>query len=277
MKKYFLFLILVVFILLSSCGINKVSKLETTTNFDNVTTTHITKTNKPDETTKKTFETQQMQSELPEEKSSTTNSKINDLTTKNQTSDTISKEPPYASYFTFEQLKEFKNACETMNDEELKQYINNSRNLWGSSIHNRETALTTLKAIESTTIALLDGNKSNFHEIHYHDNRFYITQPIIMSETKNLVCTYYTNLNEENVKTHHENTEYITYLTDVTANGVTANVYIYPNSDVDEFYAEMFVDGTRISYRVTEEQTIEEFEADFARLKFIKIGDLLNE
>lgn len=277
MKRYFLFLILVVSIFLSSCEIDKTSKLETTTNFDNITTTHITETNKSDETTTKMFETQQIQGEFLGEKSSATNSKINDITTKKQISDATSKEPPPVCYFTFDQLKVFKNACETMNEDEFSQFIKNSRNLLDGSINNLETAQIALKAIEDTTVILLDGEKSNFYEIAYHEKSLYISQPVIMSETKNLVCTYYTNLSEENVKTHHENTEYITYLTDVSVNGVTANVYIYPNGDVDEFYAEMFVDGTRISYRVTEEQTIEEFEADFARLEFVKIGDLLNE
>ena len=273
MKRYFLLLILVVFILSSSCGVDNVSKFEETTSFNNLSTTHIFK----DEITTEAFETQQTSRKLIENKNSTTNSKINKLTTKNQISDTISKEPPPVCYFTLEQLKMYKNACESMTEDEFIRFAKNSRNLLDGSINNLKAAQIALNAIEDTTVILLDGEKSNFYEIAYHEKSLYISQPVIMSETKNLVCTYYTNLSEENVKTHHENTEYITYLTDVTANGVTANVYLYPNGDVDELYAEMFIDGTRITYRVTEEQTIEEFEADFARLEFVKIGDLLNE
>ena len=207
----------------------------------------------------------------------TTNTEVNNFNSKNQSEEIITKGSPPFCYFTLEQLKTYKNACETMSEKEFERFVKNSRNFADSNIDNLETAQTVMKAIEDTTVILLDGEKSNFYEIAYHEKSLYISQPVIMSETKNLVCTYYTNLSEENVKTHHENTEYITYLTDVTANGVTANVYIYPNGDVDELYAEMFVDGTRITYRVTEEQTIEEFEADFARLQFVKIGDLLKE
>ncbi|MBQ2842376.1 MAG: hypothetical protein IJE72_05020 [Clostridia bacterium] len=276
MKKNIIFPILIALVLLSSCDNYVVDQPKSTsTEQRNTSTSHYEDYSVQEETItlSKVHNTQENSYNIL----NTTKTETSVSTTEKQNKDAANEEPPYASYFTFKQLKEFKNACETMNDEELNQYITDSRNLWGSSIHNRETALSTLDAIENTTIVLLDGDKSNFYEIHYHDERFYITQPVIMSETKNLVCTYYTNLSEENIKTHHENTEYITYFTDVTANGVTANVYISPNGDVDEFYAEMFVDGTRITYRVTEEQTIEEFEADFARLEFVKIGDLLNE
>ena len=276
MKRNIIFPILIALVLLSSCnGYIVDNPKSTSAEQNNTVTTHFEDCSVQEETM--TLSEVHNTQENPTNITNSTKAENDVSTTKKQNKDKPSEEPPYASYFTFKQLKDLKNACETMNDEELNKFITDSRNLWGSSIHNRETALTTLEAIENTTIVLLDGDKSNFYEIHYHDERFYITQPVIMSETKNLVCTYYTNLSEENVKTHHENTEYITYLTDVSANGVTANVYLFPNGDVDEFYAEMFVDGTRISYRVTEEQTIEEFEADFARLEFVKIGDLLNE
>lgn len=164
-----------------------------------------------------------------------------------------------------------------MNDEELFEYMHSKENLWGSQIFSTEEALTYIEAIENTTVILLDGKPENLKKITFHELPLYITQPITMSDTRNLVCTYYTNLSDDNIKTKHENNEYIWYVTAVTANGVTADVYMYPNGDVDEFYAEMFVDGTRIRYRVTEEQTIEEFEADFARLEFVKFGDLINE
>lgn len=190
-----------------------------------------------------------------------------------------SEAPPPASRFTLEQLKEYKNAYSTMNDEDFLQFVIKADNLADTDIRSREEGKAMVEAIENTTVVLLDADKTNFRKMNYSELSYTISQPVKMSETRNLVCTYYTDLSEDNYKKVYENSETITYVTDITVNGVTASVYRRSNSvtGVDEFLAELFVDGTRISYRVTEEQTIEEFEADLARLEFVKIGDLLEE
>lgn len=271
MKKIITIMVILL-VLFSSCAkdINSESNT-TTTEKENISDVIVFNNGE----TVKFSETQAKTQDQEDKTEHTANETENDvvITTKKR-DDNVSEEPPPMSFFTLEQLKKFKNACETMNDDEFIQFLDDSENLNSSFINNREEALSVLNAIESTTIVLLDGEKSNFNEIDYYEKGSTITQPVFMSESRNLVCCYYTNLSENNVKTQHEKLKYIA---EVTANGITAEVYLLPNGDVDEFYAEMFVDGTRITYRVTEEQTIEEFEEDFARLEFVKIGDLLEE
>ncbi len=184
-------------------------------------------------------------------------------------------EPPHMSIHTLESIAELENAHKTMSATEFAQFLWDTENYWGSSITSQEDALKVLDEIKRTTIILLDGNKDNFEEALLYEESHFLTNTIIMNDTGNIICTYYTPY-RENVKTKTlGESQKATFIKEISANGVTADVYNFDRGDKYEIYAEILVDESRIVLRVTEEQTIEEFESVFARLEFVKIGDLI--
>lgn len=211
----------------------------------------------------------------------TTSVSQEELTSENQTEnsdDYIEHEPPYMFYFTLENFVEFKNAYETMTEEEFGEFIYETKKYYGNAnIHSREDAKRIIEMAESTTVILLDGKTENFQEMDFYVENNYMFQPVIIVDgQRHIGCSYYPPLNEKSETFLYDNVEGAEFIKEVTNGEVTAKVYFYN----DEFRAEMRVNGTLIRYRVwtsTGVDSIEEFEADFARFEFAKIGDLLNE
>ena len=61
----------------------------------------------------------------------------------------------------------------------------------------------------------------------------------------------------------------------IEADSAKADIYEFENRE--GFCADGVLYGQKFTLRVSEKQTTEEFEADFSRLNFVKIGDLLSE
>ncbi len=196
-------------------------------------------------------------------------------TTKILTSDTLNENSaPQILYLTLEDIIAVETAYNNMKEEEFENFISNYPKHYNmNGIENRSDAKIILDELKETTIILLDGDKNNISEMYFYLGRNEIQQSIIVEGDRRIVCYYYTPQNINGSSSKYSNSNQANLVKEITVNGITAKVSKFPNSEL--FFADISLNNTVICYRVTEAQTIEEFEADFTRLKFVKIGDLL--
>ncbi len=184
--------------------------------------------------------------------------------------DDLSDEPPPVVYFTLESFAEFKQAYNTMSEKEFTEFLYTHGDHY-EDIESREKAKEIIEITENTTVPLLDGNKENFYKIAVYLESYDLFQPIIFSETRNVGCTYYNSKTKPQAIRSFKNDGDEAFVKEVVSNGVTAKVYY----EYNQYFIEFEVDETQVFGRFIETDNVEQIEADFARLSFAKIGDLI--
>lgn len=169
-------------------------------------------------------------------------------------------------------LKSLKKAAETMTDAEFERYLEESRLelAWLEMVNTTEKFNSLLDDIENIYVAVLDENSHNVF-LTYYVNEKRVFQSVSFSETRRFGFDFYVNIEPF----YYANMEGAKYIKTVNTDFVKADIYIFENKT--GFCADAVLGEQKFDVRVSEVQTIEEFEADFARLEFVKIGDLLNE
>lgn len=183
---------------------------------------------------------------------------------------------PQILFLTLDDIAEVEKAYNNMDEEEFIEYISNHPKHYGmNGIESRSDAKKVLDEVKETTVVLLDGEKSNVSEMYFYVERNEIQQLIVVEDEKRLACYYYTPQNTNSGASKYGNVAGAVLVTEVKSNEATAEVYQFPSSEL--FFVDISLNDTVICYRVTQEQTIEEFEEDFERLQFAKIEELLSQ
>lgn len=175
--------------------------------------------------------------------------------------------------FDIETLKALKKVAETMSDAEFESYLEESRLelAWFEMVNTIEKFNSLLDDIENIYVAVLDENLDDVF-LTYYVNEKRVFQSVTFSETRRFGFDFYISGEPLYYYANINGTEYVKT---VEINSVKADVY---RSDRrNGFCADAVLGEQEFDIRVNEAQTIEEFEEDFSRLSFVKIGDLLNE
>lgn len=272
MKKL-IYLLLIVTFVFASC--NSPSEPETTkSSLISETKVNVTLTQK--NITKKEENTSS---------ESTTNSVIS--TTK-KTDNRYNKKPteniqnssPMIAYFTLSDLKEVKQAYDTMDANDFMAYMENEKfelyiQGFGESYEN---SCILIEELCNTTLPVLDGNSQNVSELAFYWQINQIDQLIFFDETKRASVIIYTPNSTEtkalpftDVGVSLENT--------FKVNGYTINIYDKVKKETSdiEFYAEVISDDIYMVFRSADILSVDDFSTELNKLEFIKINDLLEQ
>lgn len=185
--------------------------------------------------------------------------------------------PPYFFTIDLNELREIKQAVEMMNETEFAEYMNKN---FASEVRNGMDTLNKTKSIlnelEETYIVVLDGKKENVSTLTFRSENNEIYQLVSFDEEHRISSYSYTpenthqkslKINEDSSVVKSQKIEHETY---------SAILYELDNSDYT-FLAGINTEDTFIVLRTNKIQSFEDFKTYFARLEFVKIGDLLNE
>lgn len=196
--------------------------------------------------------------------------------TEDKNSDTDHEDCPLSFFFTPQTLAEFKHAYETMTEQEFLTFVDETKDVYGiAGINSKEDAKRILDIASSITVVLIDGKPENLREIHmYVDCGMMDTAFLVVEGERHIGFTYESPIGNQDSFPSYDDVENAEFIKEITKGDVTARVFYCRN----EYCSEMWVNGTNISTSVwtsTGEQTLEEFEADFARFEFAKMSDLM--
>ncbi len=180
---------------------------------------------------------------------------------------------PYDLYFSINTLKNLKAVAETANDQEFADYLERNKFdlVWCEAVNTVEKFNALLDDIQNTYIAVFDNETVGDANLIYHLDEKRIVQIVSFTENCRFVFDFYVSREPIYLYSTVIDTEYVT---SVENNSVKAD--IHQSESREGFCVDAVFDGQKFTFRVTEEQTIEEFEETFSRLEFVKIGDLIN-
>lgn len=184
--------------------------------------------------------------------------------------------PPYILSVNLNDLIQIKSATNSMNEADFIEFMNkNFPNAVMNGIDDLSQAKQLLSELEKSYIPLLDGDKNNFSTISFYleSNEFH--QLTYFGEKSRIVAYVHTAENIEQSGIMFNNMENAIIVKNIETDTYSAKIYTVENKE--HFFVDLFIDDFYIFFRTHDVATIEEFEANFARLKFVKIGDLLNE
>lgn len=175
---------------------------------------------------------------------------------------------------TLDELKRIKELTETISPEDFAGYMEkNEPNLAMNGFHDYDNSKMILDDLLSATIPLLDNNTKNFAEVSFYWESNHVQQLILLDEDKRISVNMYTPKSTRQ-KTLQLGDEANIVLSQPVENDLyVANLYVVENDE--HFYADVSINDSYIVLRSKNIQTLEEFEVDFARLSFVKIGDLI--
>lgn len=205
----------------------------------------------------------------------------NETATNSETNvtDTKHNSAPYIISVMLDELKDIRNAVNSMQEDDFKEYM--YENHYGAIVNGMNTiekAKVLMEEFEETTIPVLDGDAKNVSKLLlYRDSNCIHNLIIYDSEEiqRTSVLVYTVNHTEANAMNFTEDVEFIS-TKNIENNRYTAKLY-ETNIEDCKFFGEIEIDGSYIILRSGGIETLEEFEKCFSRLEFRKIGDLLNE
>ena len=207
----------------------------------------------------------------------------NEIATNPETNvtDTEHSSAPYIISVMLDELKDIRNAVNSMQEDDFKEYM--YENHYGAIVNGMNTIEKTnllTEEFEETTIPVLDGDAKNVSKLLLYRESHCIHNLIIydseeIQRTSVLVYTVnHTNTNT-NAMNFTKNTEFIS-IKNIESDEYTAKLYETNIADC-KFIGEITIDGSYIVLRSGGIDKMEEFEECFSRLEFRKIGDLMNE
>lgn len=205
----------------------------------------------------------------------------NEIATKSETNVTDTKHngAPYIISVVLDELKDIRNAVNSMQEEDFKEYM--YENHYGAIVNGMNTienARFLMEEFEETTIPVLDGNEENISKLGLYRESNCIHHLIIYDSEeiqRTSVWTYTVNSTKPKVMEFGEEVEIVSLKT-IETDRYIANLYETRNADY-KFFGEIIIDDSYIILRSFGIETMEEFEECFSRLEFRKIGDLMNE
>ncbi len=182
---------------------------------------------------------------------------------------------PMIMYATFEDLKDIKNEYDTKDSDGFMSYLENEKTKqYMTGMWNYDNASVLINELCSTVVPLLDCNIDNFGEIAFYWESYSVYQLIMFDESKRVLVSIDTvNSTQPKELQLGVDAEFVT-VKDVQNDCYSAKLYEVKNADY-LFFADIYVEDTYIVLKTMNIETFEEFEACFARLEFVKIGDLL--
>lgn len=184
------------------------------------------------------------------------------------------EEPPYMWEFTLEDLAVLKLAYEILPEKVFDLYIDYNDTIEG--VFDKKTAKRVIDILESTTVVLIDGDLESLPEMLLYVEDAWTSATVDIEKGKRFIHFWYHSpylYGDEIFEIDNNDPEFVK---EITNGDVTAGVYC-----VDGYYWSMMkVNGTFIKTRalsIGDEQRLEDYEADFARFEFVKIGDLLED
>lgn len=185
--------------------------------------------------------------------------------------------PPYMLTVDLNDLKQIKTATKTMDEAEFAEYM--SKNFAAEVVNGMNTLDKTkiiLDELEGTYLPLLDGDESNFSTVSFYLGNNEVHQLTYFDKSRRIVAYSQTPKYDTQKRRlfgeYNENAVLVR-----TVENDLYNAKVYTTENTEHFYVDLIIGDSYIYLRTHDIQTIDEFEADFARLEFVKIGDLLNE
>lgn len=268
MKKFFCILTVFLILFLASCG--KKNETSSTSN----TSSQITSASIKSSAVFSSAENNTEQKNTLKEQEA-----ISISTTKNPVSSSAYYEQnsgPMIISVTLDNLIKIKKILNTVSPDDFTEYMEkNELTLAMNGMRDYENTLDIMNELESTYFPLLDGDKNNFSESSFYWERNEVQTITFFDEESRIVSYIYTPKSYRAEYGRFGDNEKAVFVEKIENDLLSAN--IYKTEEEDCYCIDLVVDDTYIFMRTHEIQTIEELEADFARLKFVKIGDLLND
>ncbi len=205
----------------------------------------------------------------------------NDTATNPETNETDAKHNsgPYIISVVLDELKDIRNAVNTMQEDEYRAYMyENHYGALVNGMYELENAKLLMEEFEETTIPVLDGNAKNVSKLLLYRDSHCIHQLIIYDSEeiqRTSVWIYTVDSEKSEVLEFGEEVEIVSTET-IETDKYTAKLYETRNADY-KFFGEITVDNSYIVLRSFGMEEMKEFEECFSRLEFRKIGDLMNE
>lgn len=195
----------------------------------------------------------------------------------NKTTEEAHESAPMIIFLSLDELKEIKNAFDTMKADEFQAYIENEHSgAYMNGMWDYENSTALLDEMCSTYIPLLDGDVQKLDNFSFYQESNSILQLIIFDEDKRASVIINTFKSTKPKKLEFSNEAMCISEKTIEKDNYIAHLYEYQNTDY-RFYAEILIDDTYIILRSGRIDTMEDFEECFNRLSFVKIGDLLSE
>ena len=206
----------------------------------------------------------------------TTSQKRVETTNKTVTGKT-QESAPFIIFLSLDELKEIKNAFDTMEADEFQSYMEKEHpNTCMNGMWDYENSTALLNEMCSTYLPVLDGDAQKLDNISFYQESNKIHQLVVFDENKRASVIVNTVENTEPQKIIlGDEASYISEKT-IEKDNYIAHLYEYENADY-RFFADILIDNTYIVLRSNWIDTMEDFENCFNRLTFVKIGDLLTE
>ena len=261
MKKIILSALCFIIVLLTGCQSYIVKENDTTPINSSLTETTTNSPSSPNKTTTPNLSTTKETSSF-----STTKTEFSERYDESPATDTLQLD--------INSLKKLKKTVSSMNDTDFQTYLEENRFdfTWLETVNTIEKFNSLLHDIENIYVATLSSNINDNIYLTYYLKENTLFQSVSLSETKRFAFDFYIEIEPLYYFSNIDGAEYIK---SVNINSVKANVFELKSRNC--LGADAILENQKFKIHVNEIQSIEDFEADFARLEFVKIGDLLND
>ena len=192
-------------------------------------------------------------------------------------SEGIQNSSPIILYFTLPDLKEIKQAYDSMNPDDFMTYMEyDKKELFMTGFWDYESSGKLIDKLSSTTIPLIDGNPDDFSEYSYFSESNSVDSLIFFDESKRFIVT--AEDAESNTLKELKSDSELNIISEKDLKTDTYSATIYEvTDDYYSYLAEVETNGSYIVLRSMGIDSLEDFEECFNRLKFIEIGDLIEQ
>lgn len=213
---------------------------------------------------------------------STTEKKQNvDITSDTSISreENIQNSSPMIIFIGLDELKEVKEAYDSMAADEFQEYMKNEHidtYMTGMWDYKNSTAL--LDELCSTYVPVPDNNSDSLSEFAFYWEINQIDQLVYFNSPQRASAIIYTSESTKEKNLPFTNVK-VTLAESIVKDNYTINIYDKVEKNVDdiEFYAEIILENTYIVFRSADIETAEEFSQQLNRLTFTRLGDLISE
>ncbi len=195
----------------------------------------------------------------------------------NNYTETDQNSAPQNIRFTLNDLKELKFAFDSMEPNDFMTYIKDEKPMhYSGGLYDYEKASNLLQELFSTSIVLHENNAELLESISFYWERNSIHQLISFEEDKKVSAMIDTPESESPKELQLGDDTVYLYEKEINGENFSSTLYETENSDY-KFFANVVTENTHIVLRSHNIPTFDYFESGFLKLRFVKIGDLLDE
>ncbi len=184
---------------------------------------------------------------------------------------------PQVIFTNFSVLNEIRNTLSKVTSDEFECYMEeNHENLSMNGMYDYKNTDKLVSELESASVLLFDDGFLEDNEFSFYHERNEIHISSYLSDDKRVMCYAFTPECETNNDRDLSKNENLLFETEIIKDDAVARIYssAYENRG---YHAEIRVDGTYIFMWMNQKQTLEQFKADFEKLRLVKISELLDE